>query len=385
MKILIPLFLLITALLRAEPEAVYLTWQNDPQTTMVIHWITTDQDHRDQVLIKEASSEEWLELEGSSFPMPKKGPYLIHTVEAIDLKPNTVYNFKIDDKVHSFLTAPTELPITFIDGGDIYQNNIAIVSQMNKVAALKSPLFAIVGGDLAYCDKHACKEYLSWLDWLKSYQDTMVTPSGNIIPMIPVIGNHDVDARGLQNPSKAPLFYHIFSLHEDDAYRVIDFGNFMSLFILDTHHTHPIDGKQTLWLKKEMGDRAQVPYKFASYHVPAYPSKRSFSGNLHALVRKHFVPIFEENHLIAGFEHHDHLYKRTFPMKQNEVRKDGVIYLGDGAWGAEKPRSSHNAWYLAQAISEAHVIVTHVKAGQVTFEAINPEGRIIDTYTRIVE
>ncbi len=381
MKKIILLFLLITAFLQAEPEAVYLTWQNDPQTTMVIHWITSDKDHRETLNIREAGQEEWLELEGASFPMPKRGPYLIHTVEAIDLKPNTAYQFKVDSEIFSFKTAPKTLPIRFIDGGDVYHDSIALLDQMNRAAAQHSPHFAIIGGDIAYSDKHSGKEYTPWMEWLKSYQKTMVTPEGHLIPMIPVIGNHDCDKiSGLLTTRDAPMFYHIFSLHDDDGYRVIDFGNFLSIFILDSNHTHPIEGKQTEWLKKELSLRAHVPYKFASYHVPAYPSKRNFNGKNHVLVRKNFVPLFEEYGLIAAFEHHDHLYKRTFPLKNNEIRKDGVIYLGDGCWGAAKPRKSSGAWYLAQTVSSTHVIVTEVKDNEVIFEAINPENQIIDRY-----
>lgn len=53
----------------------------------------------------------------------------------------------------------------------------------------------------------------------------------------------------------------------------------------------------------------------AIYHVPAYPSARSFTGRTQSMIRKHWVPLFEKSTMNLAFENHDHAYKRTYPIK----------------------------------------------------------------------
>ena len=57
--------------------------------------------------------------------------------------------------------------------------------------------------------------------------------------------------------------------------------------------------------------------------------------------------------MCSGFENHDHVYKRTFPIKHDQVSESfGTVFLGDGSWSVE-PRISHSTdnWYLAELIS----------------------------------
>lgn len=104
----------------------------------------------------------------------------------------------------------------------------------------------------------------------------MVTTDGRLIPLIPVIGNHDVKRRFRRTPADALFFYTLFAMPGIQGYNVLDFGNYMSLFLLDSGHTHPIKGKQTEWLRESLKQRKNVPYKFPIYHVAAFPSVRKY-------------------------------------------------------------------------------------------------------------
>ena len=108
----------------------------------------------------------------------------------------------------------------------------------------------------------------------------MVTSDSLLIPLIPVIGNHEVvngykkDWYKPNKPSdsakQAPYFYSLFIAPDSSSYRVLDFGNYMSLILLDSGHTTFVD-EQEQWLADTLEARLEVPYKFAAYHVPAYP------------------------------------------------------------------------------------------------------------------
>lgn len=370
-----------------EPIALWLSWQNAPDSTMVIHWLTTPAFEDDKIAFREAGQQEWILVEGGHTHAPQHNPYLIHAIELIHLKPSTSYEFKIVDKINSFKTAPTDLkePLTFVVGGDIYHDDINVVEKLNHLIVERDPLFVVLGGDLAYSCKRSTqsKEYCDrWLIWLKSWSQTMVTPQGRMLPMIPAIGNHEVLGKGLQDPSYAEMFYHIFSLPGEKGYRTIKFGDYLSLYLLDTNHTHPVVGEQTKWLKQELSEREGCSFKFAIYHVPAYPSFRSFNTTTCKEIRAHWSPLFEAYNLTAAFEHHDHLYKRSHLIKEGAINPKGVLYLGDGAWGVDKPRQARSNWYIAKTAPIRHVFVVTLQNKQAYFEVLEEGGKIFESFSR---
>src|SRR5260370_38093377 len=104
--------------------------------------------------------------------------------------------------------------------------------------------------------------------------------NGRLIPMVAGIGNNEVDG-GYKKPSaKAPFFYALFDgLYQETGYATLDFGDYLSLVLLDTEHTSPIAGDQTDWLERRLKDRIDHPNVFFVNHVPAYPSFRRPLGS----------------------------------------------------------------------------------------------------------
>jgi hypothetical protein len=203
----------------------------------------------------------------------------------------------------------------------------------------------------------------------------MVTPDGCLIPMVLAIGNHEVHGYYDQTPDRATSFYALFGFPGPEGRGVLDFGDYMSVIVLDSSHTHDVAGEQTQWLESVLAARTDVPHLFAIYHIPAFPSVRGFDGRLQTAVRTNFVPLFEEYGLDVAFENHDHAYKRT-PLI------NGVLYLGDGCWGVA-PRRVHDAartWYLERSESRNHVFVTTIQGDTRVHEAIDPDGVIFDRF-----
>lgn len=384
-----------------DPTAVYLTWQRSPDSTMTIRWITPLERDQDILEFHAEGECEWVLSKGNHWQMPTEAPYLIHSIELTNLKPATTYLFRTgnDAVVYKFRTMPSELmePINFVAGGDMYHDSIDILHETNRQAAKTSPSFILVGGDIAYAaDKkieflprwtHAWIDLMvgqkpdRWLEWLVAWKQDMITPDGIMIPMLPVLGNHDTSGRFGQTPKQAPFFYALFAMPGEQGYNVLDFGNYMSVLLLDSGHTHPISGAQADWIAETLSHRQLVPHRFAIYHVPAYPSVRKISDEYCGQVRKNWVPIFEQFNLTAAFENHDHCYKRTFPIKNGQLDRKGVIYLGDGGWGVDrlrKPRRVVQKGYLAHVASERHFISVTLKGDQRDVKAISSQGKVID-------
>ena len=82
------------------------------------------------------------------------------------------------------------------------------------------------------------------------------------------IGNHEVDGGCAKTRAKATFFYLLFErLFTETGYATLDFGDYLSLILLDTGHTSPIDGDQASWLENTL--MARQDHVFVGNHVLA--------------------------------------------------------------------------------------------------------------------
>ncbi|MFP4191655.1 MAG: hypothetical protein ACLFU6_06240 [Candidatus Hydrogenedentota bacterium] len=151
--------------------------------------------------------------------------------------------------------------------------------------------------------------------------------------------------------------------------------------LLLTWQQDPLTTMTIDWRSYE--ERDSVPHVFPNYHVPAYPSHRSYDGGVQTQVRENWVPLFEGNNIQVAFENHDHAYKRTYPIRDGEISSDGIVYLGDGAWGVgTRSGDSQDEWYMDQFASERHAIIATIHGAHRKFVMVNEHGEIIDEYPR---
>lgn len=390
---LIALFMVLCGKMVAGPYAVYLTWQKDPTTTMTIQWISEKGTMTSLIEYKEEGAVDWKSDQGSARDLPQKVPYKMHVVELQNLQPNTKYCFRFHSKgkIRRFCTMPKTLekPITFVVGGDTSHGGVEVFKETNRLAAKTDPSFAILGGDLAYACEHEAdrkEDSKEWLHWIRAYSDTMVTQKGYLIPLLVCIGNHDVSGSFGQKPENARFFYCLFVMPGLPGYNTLRFSNYLSLYLLDSNHTNPIKGAQSKWLACELAKDQQMQNRFAVYHVPAYPSRRSLTSEPTATIRKYWVPIFEEYNLHAAFENHDHNYKRTYPLREGKMHPKGVVYIGDGSWGAKPQpcaKNPHKA-FIASFHSVRQFLKVELSEKQRTFTAIDSKGKVIDQYVQEV-
>lgn len=373
-----------------EPQVVFLTWLNKPEQTMLIRWLSPQDKPSDTVLYHKINETHWKQATGSHITLPSLKNQFLHSVELLNLEPNTQYVFKpgegeIEFKFRTLAEGKKIYPLRFVVGGDIYHDGIKYVEETNKQAAKTNPHFAIIGGDIAYASKKFSfqnDDGQRWIEWLASWTKTMITPDGNLIPFLGAIGNHDVNGRYKQTPTQAPYYYAIFDSWMEEGFRVIDLSGEISFILLDSDHTHPINDDQAAWLDQVLKYRKNIPYKFAIYHVPAYPSVQSYRAQVSADIRKWWVPLFEKYGLTTAFEHHGHAYKRTFRIKNNAVDPNGVLYIGDGGWGVKKIRKPHTPeelWYLEKSEPRRHFILVTLndeQSGEI--KAIDFNGEVFD-------
>ncbi|MEX0611766.1 MAG: metallophosphoesterase family protein, partial [Pirellulales bacterium] len=260
-----------------KPTALFLTWQRDPTTTMTVQWVGSEADGAQRPVWYAKKGEQVWQQQGYSkrrFPMTD---HWIFRAELTGLEPGADYVFRIgaDSSEQSFRTMPAKdtNTIQFVSGGDAGVG--AAPRHTNGLAAAQAPMFVILGGDLAYENGRDPDRFLEFLD---NYSSD-VRDQERLVPMVACLGNHEVDGGYQKTREQAPFFYSMFDgLFPDTGYAALDFGQYMSLVFLDTHHTSPIAGAQTDWLERTLKEREDYPNVFVVNHVPAYPSHRVFQG-----------------------------------------------------------------------------------------------------------
>ncbi len=393
-----------------EPTALFLTWQYDPTTSMTIDWHTKPGDQGLRELhFKVSGGDQWDKMESFQhfFPYSKR---IIHRVHLTGLEPDTKYRFRTGEfeRIYSFRTMPAELhrPVRFATGGDINGESGnspgGATYELNKVVMQYEPDFIVWGGDLAIADGQPDLIH-RWYNLFDVIKETLITDEGHVIPIIVGIGNHEMkryvgggqwsnfedsispyESTYEWRSANAPYFFQLFAFPGHPGYNVMDFGNYMSLLLLDSGHANKVDEAQADWLERSLKERQRrrVPHIFPVYHVPGYPSFRRFEGTYQTQIRQTWHPLFERHGVRVSFASHELVYKRTHPIRNFEISADGVVYMGDGAW-SPNPREVTNkdAWYMKVSASESHAIIVTLEGDIQKYLVVNEKGEIIDTYT----
>jgi acid phosphatase type 7 len=364
--------------------SLFLTWQQDPTTTMTIQWVGADSADNGAIQYAPLDGAEWKTANSITKPYTNT-EMMVRRCELTGLTPGTEYKFRVGSGTTDmrFRTMPSKATdtIQWVSGGDAGIDAHAIGT--NIIAAKQEPYFALSAGDLAYDDGN---KPLVFLKFLQNYRQHMVDPQGRLIPMVSCIGNHEVTGGYHGTRDKSPAYLSVFDgFYREKTFGTLDFGDYLSLVLLDTDHIAPIGGEQTSWLAQTLAERQDRPHLIVANHVPAYPSFRSpdsakagDNGTGHDQ-RQFWAPLFEKFNVDVVLEHHDHTFKRTHPLKGGLIDKHGVIYLGDGSWGKLRvPKKAEDRPYLAR-VSEAYHMTVHRLEGEQRFHvALEESGKVAD-------
>ena len=377
------------------PKTLILTWEGDPCTTMTAEWLRgpglgdrPENGKGELVKWKEVQALDWKTLTTSSsdFPDPEKmgmARWKLVRARWDQLKPGTEYLFQIGDApVQKFRTAPDHLsqPVVFVEGGDV--DVLESSSNMMRLGAQQDPIFMSVGGDLAYGDGHDVKREIQfWEQWSAAAH----APDGRVVPFVAGIGNHEVKggywqegATFEQMRERAPFFYSLFGgLYRKAEPVALDFGNYLSMLLMDSGHILPIPS-QSGWLKRSLEKRRSVPWVFASWHVPAFPSFRTWKHQKEIVeVREQWVPILEGSTVTAVFNHHDHNLQRV-ESEGKGGRK--ISFLGNGALGVvPRPQQCPESQKLSKAFAQSdYVNVVQLREDGATVRSLGPKGEELD-------
>ena len=312
-----------------EIPNVYLTWRDDPSTTMVIHWHT----------------------------------FKPHLATYGDVYSGEIYKFK---------TMPTVISnsVKFAHVSDTHGRSLT--TQIFQEIGLKDVDCIIHSGDMATGD--GGEDPSSWYQFFDSLNYAKDT-KGNLIPILPNIGNHEIrfGSPGIQwetvydvgnkpnffnKRGDAEWYYCFFPTFPGlQGYGVIDFGNYASVWQLDPGITTFTNKGQNIWLSETLSERVNVPHKIISLHYSPFPLGRRMLIRYYNEIRRDFCPIWEPYKplVLTG---HEHVWGKTVPILGGGLdindayeHEDGVVYLSGGPSGAEgrEGRNPHTKWWIDQS------------------------------------
>ena len=374
-----------------RPISIYLSWQEDPTTTMTVRWISPLDESTTSLHYKPVNKDSFFIQEGICKPFPNNEPYALHTVCLKNLTPKTVYSFHIEGYTvhHLFETMPKDLtePLSFIIGGDINFSNPLLFQETTHKAAELNPAFIIIGGDFAcaFKKKQPTEDVQKWLTLMKLWYETAENNT-RLIPLLSVIGNHDIQGSYGKTLEQAPFFSFLL-LNGQKSFSVLRLGTYASLYLLDSGHAALPQGEQSEWLAKELERDAKALHRIAVYHVPAYPPVRSYRNAFISAVRRAWPPLFDTYRLHLAFENHDHAYKRTYPLKDSQYDPRGVVYIGDGSWGTKPstPKSADKTTLFEKTCHTRGFCFITLKATSREVSAINFDGSVIDSFSQPID
>jgi acid phosphatase type 7 len=404
-SMILALLLLIAAPRFAEaqdPAAVFLTWSADPTTTVTVDWHLLNGQEINAVQFRGPGLDGWQTVAAEErIPFPFSDRTVRRTVVR-GLTPDALYELRFHPAgtVYRYRSMPTEMtrPIRFATGGDT-QFSEASFGRTNRSASSYDLDFVLFGGDLSYANGDP-RRVEGKEQWFETATRTLVGEGNRLIPVLVAIGNHEVwESRRLDEGEdanafmaqwgvterQATYFRPLFAFPRGGFHDVLDVGDYLSIVALDSDHMTDVVGAQTEWLRESLRTRSARPHVFPVYHQPAYPSVRRFEGTTSARIRQNWVPLFEQFGVRLVFENHDHIYKRTIPLRAGQFDPSGVVFLGDGAWGVTtreigRDQGGAPAWYLARAVSENHAIIITLDGPHQHVLVIDGDGAVIDEY-----
>jgi len=393
--LVIILTITIATVTQADPRHIYLTYSGAPENSIDINVIMkgasepvyvffdSEPRHEDRDAYRHV-----VQAKYTPAPMELSDGRRLHVAQLTGLTPGTTYSFvagEAEDGYSRELKFRTidggDAPVRFINGGDMGVDGRAERIQRN--AGKVSPDFAVIGGDIAYANGYLAANDL-WDTWLDHWTEYMERPDGCMVPIMTAIGNHEVNKYESDDFGiRSPWYLSLFGRQGAETYYSRTVGDSIVFFFLDSSHLNAVDGPQATWLKAELEKYRDVPNKFAVYHVPMYPAFGSYEGGVAKLQREVWGPLFDQYGMRVAFEHHDHVAKRSKPLKGDKVvEQGGTVYVGDGAFGRESRDIDREVrWYNAMEMSTVHFWQVDVSKDGLKLQAINRAEEVFDSFT----
>ena len=354
-------------------KQVRVLWFEDPTQDASIAWSYMGS-HPKHVQLKLKNG---TLLTPTNHSIPNVSGTVIQVVELSGLTPNSKVEFSLIEKSkpqknYWFQTAPQSGPFTLLFGGDSRSDR----KQRRKMFRLlqsnlqQDPsIFALChGGDFIGDGR----KWVYWDRWLSDWELTY-RPGGQILPIIPTRGNHELSSSLFDKVMGMPA--HL----KGKQYYATQIGP-LRLYTLNTEISY--SGNQKSWLQQNLKQwHNKTKFLIGNYHRPAWPAVKRPSG-----AKTHWVPLFDRYQFDLVFESDGHALKKTVPIyKGKKDTKKGVIYIGEGGLGVkQRTAGNRGQWYFKKpgyATSSHHFIKLNVSEENLKVQVVTEKNSRFDQFT----
>lgn len=296
---------------------------------------------------------------------------VIHKAELKNLKSGTEYVYRVGDtngysEKGAFKTAERDLKsFTFINITDTQGVTVGDYAKWKNILdkALEkfpSARFLVHTGDMVDNGDKTNQ----WDNFTGAVKSELMD-----LPIVPVVGNHDVLNKNLTNYN-AKDFTDRFDLPveqdtgaPDGTVYSFDYGN-AHIAVMNTQCGSDNFKKQGDWLRKDMA-KTKKAWKVVALHRGPYGATYDTTD-----IRQAWVPVFDELGIDLVLQGHDHNYVRSYPLKKGAVVEPGkgTIYMVGNSGGVKfyplKPRSWQEVdlqpktqMYIAVTVSDTEMVI----------------------------
>ncbi|MCB9785284.1 MAG: metallophosphoesterase family protein [Deltaproteobacteria bacterium] len=283
--------------------------------------------------------------------------FVVWTVEATGLKPDTEYTFRVgtwegfDPQTGVFtspdLSAPSTVttalskgdkkPFQLVMAGDSRGTSDDLLANAGRLAGMDARLW-LFNGDMT--NGGAQVEWDVWQDAMRPVLDTRV--------LMPVQGNHEIFANLFYAQYALPIEPGVPQDLAEHAW-TLDFGN-VHFVGLDSN-TDAVVVDLVDWLDADLGAARNDPdidWIFIMMHHPVYSASNHGST---ARLQQYWMPLFEKHRVDLVFAGHDHDYERTHPVRAGQVvdADQGVIYVVAGGFYSPGYANGQGWWTATSA------------------------------------
>jgi hypothetical protein len=410
------------------PDYIYLTWATpDTAHTINVSW-RTDENYVGEVRYDNEPrggnpGAYNYSAGGTGGLTTPKLPGYIHHVELTGLEPDTIYYFICGSSSHgwsdeqSFQTAPGQKKsFRFATGGDSRDDNRydyhdywpSARDDVSEEMAEHDPSFVLFLGDYLWSSENPGPGYAendTWDNWLGAVFKYWRTSDNRLIPLIPVIGNHEIvypEPWDYDPMTDAINYYTVFNLPGNERWYALSWGPDLRIIVLDSEVLH--EGSDTWqeqldWLESELENSENYPWTVVAYHRPFVTAVDQWAINYDQRIEdwSYRFTKYGVNLVMAG---HIHWYERTCPIDsdppspwpevgENAPPGKGVIYVVSGGWGGSLSSPASPQWFdvYGPAWGYHFCLVDIFENGTLNFQAIDNSGAVFDEFSihRVVE
>ena len=304
----------------------------------------------------------------------------IHTVRLPDLKPATTYFVQVESKAdgqavtskwQSFRTA--SLPGTGVKlaiVGDTQDHPEANKIVAKAIFAERPDAFMVVGDLVGMGWK---KE-----QWTHDFFASM-RPLLSHVPLLPVIGNHDRNAR---------IYYDLMAVPAPEYCYTYTTGD-VQFFATDTNRNVGVGSPQYKWLEAEL-KASTAKWKIAIHHHPPYSSDNDDFGDSDVeqttdgeLQIRSLCRLYDQYKVDLCFAGHIHSYERTYPIKAGKVvdEGEGTVYVVVGGGGGDLETAKATRSIYSRVVRTVHHFgMIWADSNRLELRAYDDQGRLFDTY-----